>query len=67
MSYYTAGLGAMMFDKQLARVDEMRKDTLERVDKTAKGVGVAVLAGAVISAISTAVLVRSAYKMRKGA
>lgn len=68
MSLYRAGLGSLLLpDKQVDRIDAMRRDTLDRVDATASKVSTAVVVGGALSALSTLVLVRSAYKMRKAA
>lgn len=67
MSFYTSGVGSLLLpDKQLTKIDEMRKDTLDRVHATASKVSTAVVAGALISAVSTAVLVKSALDMKRG-
>jgi hypothetical protein len=66
LSLYRAGLGSLLLpDKQVDRIDAMRVDSLNRLDETAKGVKHAVVAGAIISALSTVVLVRNAYKMQR--
>jgi hypothetical protein len=66
-TYYKAGLGSLLLpDKQVDRIDSMRKDTLDRIETTARGVSHAVLAGSVITALSTAVLIKNAYNMRRG-
>ena len=70
MSYRRAGLASMgsllVPEDQAKRLDGMRRETLERIDSTARGLSHAVIAGGLLSALSTAVLVRNAYKMRGG-
>jgi len=68
VSLYQSGVGSLLhpFREQLQKVDEMRKDTLNRVDATSRKVSTAVIASAVISAVSTAVLVKSAHDMKRG-
>lgn len=67
MSLYSSGVGSLLLpDKQLAKIDEMRKDTLDRVHATASKVSTAVIVGGLISALSTAVLVKSALDMKRG-
>jgi hypothetical protein len=70
VSLYQAGrasLGSLLLpEAQVQRLEQMRKDSLDRLDNTARTVSHAVLAGAAVSAISTAILVRNAYKMRGG-
>lgn len=70
MSYRQAGLASLgsilLPESQEKRLEAMRRDTLERIDGAAKGVSHAVLAGAALSAISTAVLIRSAYNVSRG-
>lgn len=74
MSLFRRGLASLpsstgsifLPEKQEQRIDAMRRDTLERLDATANKVSTSVVAGAIVTALSTAVLVRNAYKMRRG-
>ena len=70
MSYRRAGIASMgsilLPEDQEKRLDAMRKETLDRIDATARTVSHSVLAGAALTAVSTAVLVVNAYKMRSG-
>lgn len=67
MSLYRAGLGSLLLpDKQVDRIDAMRKDTLDRVENAAGKVSTAVVVSGAVSALSTIVLVHQAYKMRRG-
>ena len=70
MSYRRAGLASMgsilLPEDQEKRIDSMRKETLDRIDSTARGLSHAVLASGALTVLSTAVLVTNAYKMRGG-
>ena len=70
MSLHRAGLASMgsllLPEDQEKRLDAMRKETLDRIDSTAKGLGRATLASAGITLVSTAILVRSALNMSRG-
>lgn len=66
MSYFKAGVGSLLLpDDQVKQIDAMRVDSLNRLDDTAKGVKRAVVASALLSAASTAVLVHNAWKMKR--
>jgi hypothetical protein len=65
-----AGAGAMMFDAQLARGEKMVTDATAAVDRAANsvhGVKSALVVNAVITGVSTLVLVSSALRSRKAA
>jgi hypothetical protein len=70
VSYRAAGLASLgsilLPEAQEKRLDGMRRETLDRIDDAARGVSHAVLAGAAVSAISTAILIRNAYNMSRG-
>lgn len=70
MSYRRAGLASMgsllLPEAQEKRLDEMRKDTLERLDGAARGVSHAVLASAGVTLFGTAMLIKSAYNLSRG-
>lgn len=70
MSYRRAGLASMgsllLPEDQEKRIDAMRKDTLDRLDTTARRTSTAVLVGAGVTAFSTAMLIKSAYNLSRG-
>jgi hypothetical protein len=70
MSLHRLGLASMgsllLPEAQEKRLDTMRRDTLDRIDATAKKVSGAMLVTGGITALSTALLVTQAYKMRRG-
>ena len=70
----TYQLGAMMFDKQFSRAEQLEATAMEHgreiVDKAAgavQGVKAALIANGLITGISTLVLVRAAFSRRRGA
>ena len=70
MSYRRAGLASMgsilLPESQEKRLEAMRKDTLDRLDSSARGVSHAMLIGAGVTAFSTAMLIKSAYNLSRG-
>jgi hypothetical protein len=69
--YFAAGVGSLLLPEAqekriLDRVDAMRHDALERVDKTAGKVTGAVLFTGIVTVGSTAALLATALKLRRG-
>jgi len=65
-----ATMGAMMFNDQLTRAETMVNNATAAVDRAAnsvKGVKGALVANAVVTGVSTVVLVASALRARKAA
>jgi len=60
---YQPRVGAMMFDAQLARGEKM----VEKATGAVAGVKSALVANAVVTGVSTVVLVASALRARRGA
>jgi hypothetical protein len=69
MNYHRAGLaqlGSILLpESQERRLDAMRRDSLERVDAAAGKVSTAVVVSAVVTGLSTAALLHSAWKLRR--
>lgn len=72
MSYYRAGLGAMMFDGQLRRIEGLESKAIAdlnllvtKADKTAGRVSTALLASALVTGLSTILIMREARKTRR--
>lgn len=70
MSLYRDGLASMgsllLPEAQEKRIDGMRRDTLERLDASAKKVSSAVLVSGGITALSTGILIYNAQKLSRG-
>lgn len=71
MNYYRTGaasVGSILLpESQEKRLDAMRKDTLDRIDKAAGRVSGAVVLTGAITAASTLALIHEALKHRRGA
>lgn len=68
-NYYRAGLGAMMFDQQLSRLEALEKraisdlhEVVARTDKTANRVTAGLVIGALVTGVSTFAIMRQARR-----
>jgi hypothetical protein len=68
-SYYRAGLGAMMFDEQLSRLERLEETAVSdlhevaaKMDKSATRVTAGLVIGACVTGLSTFAILRQARK-----